>query len=183
MANLILVRPEEIRGTVLIRQGMSRFGPFGTAQWNGCIMSSWFGSKPLLPDYLKKQDLQYFPDAEVPDLPEDYLDSKGQTSKINVSCAVWGTEFQIKVWKLISEIPAGKTIRYGELAIKTGNPLSSRAVGTACGANWHAFLIPCHRVVYAGNQPVQYRWGPEIKRQMLHFERSLAHPENRLLWD
>lgn len=59
-----------------------------------------------------------------------------------------GTEFQRKVWRAISGIPAGKTLSYGAIAkhIRTG----PRAVGQACGANWFPLVIPCHRVVASG---------------------------------
>jgi methylated-DNA-[protein]-cysteine S-methyltransferase len=58
-----------------------------------------------------------------------------------------GTEHQSKVWKHVSEIPAGNTATYGKIAqkIKSG----ARAVGTACGANPYPLVTPCHRVVSA----------------------------------
>ena len=50
-----------------------------------------------------------------------------------------------KVWQVLTEIPYGQTMTYGEIARRTGNPQASRAVG---GANHHnpiPIVIPCHR--------------------------------------
>lgn len=61
-----------------------------------------------------------------------------------------GTNFQRRVWNLISAIPRGRTQTYGELARSLTS--SPRAVGGACGANPFPLLVPCHRVV-AANGP------------------------------
>ncbi|HYD80883.1 MAG TPA: methylated-DNA--[protein]-cysteine S-methyltransferase [Paucimonas sp.] len=59
-----------------------------------------------------------------------------------------GTEFQRKVWNVISSIPRGEVFTYGQVArhIKS----APRAVGQACGANWFPLVIPCHRVTASG---------------------------------
>lgn len=59
-----------------------------------------------------------------------------------------GTPFQQKVWQIISSIPRGSVITYGDIA-KTLRS-APRAVGQACGANWFPLVIPCHRVTAAG---------------------------------
>jgi AraC family transcriptional regulator of adaptative response/methylated-DNA-[protein]-cysteine methyltransferase len=81
-----------------------------------------------------------------------------------------GTAFQQRVWQALREIPAGETRSYSQIAARTGNPAAVRAVGTACGANPIAVLIPCHRVVRADGELSGYRWGVERKRQLLHKE-------------
>ena len=58
-----------------------------------------------------------------------------------------GTEFQRTVWQELQNIPYGKTVSYGELSRKLGNPKAVRAVAAANGANALSILIPCHRVV------------------------------------
>lgn len=58
-----------------------------------------------------------------------------------------GTEFQQRVWRALSRIPAGSVETYGSLAQKLKT--SARAVGNACRANPIPVLIPCHRVVSA----------------------------------
>jgi len=58
-----------------------------------------------------------------------------------------GTDFQQRVWAMISAIPPGATRTYGELAAELGS--APRAVGQACGANPTPIVVPCHRVVSA----------------------------------
>ena len=58
-----------------------------------------------------------------------------------------GTPFQLRVWRALLAIPAGKTLSYGALA--TQLKTAPRAVGQACGANPLPLVIPCHRVVSA----------------------------------
>ena len=58
-----------------------------------------------------------------------------------------GTEFQIKVWKAISNIPKGKILTYKELAKTIGKPKAARATANACVKNPYPIKIPCHRVI------------------------------------
>ena len=56
-----------------------------------------------------------------------------------------GTEFQNRVWQILSSISPGKTRTYGDIAKQLGS--SPRAVGNACRRNPVPIFIPCHRVV------------------------------------
>ena len=58
-----------------------------------------------------------------------------------------GTDFQKKVWRCIKTVPYGSSITYQQLAELADSPKGARAVGTACGANPIALIIPCHRIV------------------------------------
>jgi AraC family transcriptional regulator of adaptative response/methylated-DNA-[protein]-cysteine methyltransferase len=78
-----------------------------------------------------------------------------------------GTEFQLKVWLELLSIPDGELATYSGIAAAIGHPNSSRAVGTACGANPVAWLIPCHRVISWDGNLNGYRWGIDRKRDML----------------
>jgi methylated-DNA-[protein]-cysteine S-methyltransferase len=81
--------------------------------------------------------------------------------------------FQGKAIKQIARIPYGRTLTYGELAAKAGNPRAFRAAGTACGANPLPPIVPCHRVLPAGGGVGNYGGGPEMKRALLELEGSL----------
>ena len=83
-----------------------------------------------------------------------------------------GTNFQIKVWEALLEVPAGQVLSYGQLAARAGNPRAARAVGSAIGANQIGYLIPCHRIIRESGESGQYRWGPERKAAMLGWEAS-----------
>jgi len=56
-----------------------------------------------------------------------------------------GSEFQLRVWRRLGEIPAGRPLSYGELAADIGS--GARAVGNACRRNPVPLVLPCHRVV------------------------------------
>ncbi len=83
-----------------------------------------------------------------------------------------GTDFQLAVWKALMQIPVSATTTYSKIAEAIGRPKAVRAVGTAIGANPVAFLIPCHRVIRTDGTLGGYRWGLEIKKQMLEWEKK-----------
>ncbi|QJR36605.1 bifunctional DNA-binding transcriptional regulator/O6-methylguanine-DNA methyltransferase Ada [Gemmatimonas groenlandica] len=83
---------------------------------------------------------------------------------------VRGTAFQQRVWRELQRIPRGETITYAELAARIGAPKAVRAVGTACGANPVAMVVPCHRVVRADGSLGGYAWGLERKERLLREE-------------
>lgn len=81
-----------------------------------------------------------------------------------------GTDFQMKVWKELCNIPYGETISYGELARRIGNPNASRAVGLANGANPISIIVPCHRVIGANGKLTGYGGGLPRKEKLLALE-------------
>lgn len=81
-----------------------------------------------------------------------------------------GTDFQHRVWHAVSSIPAGMTLSYQELAITIGQPQACRAVARALATNPLAYFIPCHRVVRKDGDLGGYKWGIELKRQLLRVE-------------
>ena len=83
---------------------------------------------------------------------------------------VRGTAFQHRVWRAITEIPAGSTVSYADIAERIGAPHGARAVARACAANRLAVAVPCHRVVRRTGDLSGYRWGVERKRRLLERE-------------
>lgn len=61
--------------------------------------------------------------------------------------------FHQRVYALALAIAPGQTLTYGELAARLGNPGAARAVGQALGRNPFAPVVPCHRVLAAGDKP------------------------------
>ncbi len=59
------------------------------------------------------------------------------------------------------------------MAAAIGSPRAVRAVGTACGKNPVAVVVPCHRVLPAGGGVGNYGGGPERKRELLRREHAL----------
>lgn len=86
-----------------------------------------------------------------------------------------GTEFQKLVWKMLLEIPYGKTTTYGEIArkiaeIKNVSRMSAQAIGGAVGKNPIAIIIPCHRVVGKNGKLMGYAYGIDKKIALLELE-------------
>ena len=84
-----------------------------------------------------------------------------------------GTDFQVKVWNELLNIPFGKTISYEELAIRIGNIKSIRAVGLANGQNPIAIVVPCHRVIGKSGDLVGYGGGLDKKIWLLQHEGAM----------
>ncbi|HYW56590.1 MAG TPA: methylated-DNA--[protein]-cysteine S-methyltransferase [Polaromonas sp.] len=61
--------------------------------------------------------------------------------------------FHQRVYAVTRDISPGKTLTYGEVAARLGEPGASRAVGQALGRNPFAPVVPCHRVLAAGDKP------------------------------
>jgi AraC family transcriptional regulator of adaptative response/methylated-DNA-[protein]-cysteine methyltransferase len=82
-----------------------------------------------------------------------------------------GTVFQRRVWEALRRIPRGETRTYGEIAREIGAPAAVRAVGSACGANPVALVVPCHRAVRTDGGLGGYAWGLGVKKRLLEIEK------------
>ena len=58
--------------------------------------------------------------------------------------------FHRRVYEVAQGIGPGRSLTYGEIAARIGEPGSARAVGQALGRNPFAVIVPCHRVLAAG---------------------------------
>ncbi|QDU75581.1 Methylated-DNA--protein-cysteine methyltransferase [Bremerella volcania] len=83
-----------------------------------------------------------------------------------------GTPFQQRIWEACQRIPYGEVVTYGELARLAGRPGAARAVGTAMSQNRIPLIIPCHRVISAGNKIGGFTspQGISLKKQLLDLE-------------
>lgn len=87
-----------------------------------------------------------------------------------------GTAFQQAVWAALERIPPGETRSYAQIAAEIGKPGAVRAVGSACGANPVAVLVPCHRALRSDGSLGGYAYGLKIKQALLDQERASAAP-------
>ena len=78
-----------------------------------------------------------------------------------------GTNFQLKVWEALLDVPVGSVTSYGNIARQIGRPNAMRAVGTAVGHNPVPVLIPCHRVIRKVGEFGNYRYGELRKKALL----------------
>jgi AraC family transcriptional regulator of adaptative response/methylated-DNA-[protein]-cysteine methyltransferase len=100
-------------------------------------------------------------------LVEPIFDLRYSTRIKPLTLHLRGTNFQIKVWEALLQIPAGSVTTYEGLAQRIGQPNASRAVGTAVGHNPIAVLIPCHRVIRKVGEFGNYRYGAQRKKALL----------------
>src|SRR4029077_21001360 len=87
----------------------------------------------------------------------------GDANLAKVPLDIRGTVFQGKVWDELRRIPRGETRTYSEIARANGKPDAVRAVGSACGANPVALVVPCHRAVRTDGGLGGYAWGLAVK--------------------
>jgi len=93
------------------------------------------------------------------------LRNSGRGKPLNVHLR--GTNFQLKVWEALLQVPAGAVTTYEGIASSIGRPGATRAVGTAVGHNPIAVLIPCHRVIRKVGEFGNYRYGSSRKKALL----------------
>ncbi len=104
-----------------------------------------------------------------------FTDDWNNLSKIKLHLKA--TPFQLKVWQALLNIPLGGVSTYSNLAKNIQLPNGSRAVGTACGGNPVAYLIPCHRVIKSTGLIGEYHWGSTRKTAILGWEAAHAFGE------
>jgi AraC family transcriptional regulator of adaptative response/methylated-DNA-[protein]-cysteine methyltransferase len=97
-----------------------------------------------------------------------HIEGRGASMPLDVRA----TAFQRRVWDALREIPYGETRTYSDIAKAIGAPRAARAVGSACGKNPVALVIPCHRAVREDGGLGGYAWGLDVKRRLLDLERS-----------
>jgi methylated-DNA-[protein]-cysteine S-methyltransferase len=84
-----------------------------------------------------------------------------------------GTEFQLRVWEALTQIPYGQTRSYRDIALAIGKPTAVRAVGAANGRNPLPIVVPCHRVIGSDGSLTGFAGGLEAKTRLLQLEGSL----------
>lgn len=88
-----------------------------------------------------------------------------------------GSPFRQAVWRLLLDIPYGRTTTYGTLAQRLAaeaglEHMSAQAVGGAVGRNKISIIIPCHRVVGSGGSLTGYAGGIDKKIRLLELEEA-----------
>ena len=124
----------------------------------------------LLADEFSEADLV---EVEMKDLKGKILAFiDGETTLGKLPLDIRGTVFQRRVWDELRRIPRGETRTYSEIARAIGAPDAVRAVGSACGANPVALVVPCHRAVRTDGGLGGYAWGLARKKRLLALEKK-----------
>lgn len=108
--------------------------------------------------------------ADVAGQLEEYL--AGDRIAFDLPLRPHGTDFEQRVWDLVSCVPYGQTTTYGDLARSLGPGTDPRDVGAAVGRNPLCILVPCHRVVGSNGKLTGYAGGMRRKRALLEIERA-----------
>jgi methylated-DNA-[protein]-cysteine S-methyltransferase len=104
--------------------------------------------------------------------PQDFSDVRYDFSRV--------PEFPREVYHATLAVKAGQTSSYGEIAAALGYASgTSRAVGTALGANPWPLLVPCHRIVSAEGKMTGFSGpgGIKTKLRLLALEGSQLFAE------
>ncbi len=80
--------------------------------------------------------------------------------------------FARRVLRALRRVDPGRTVTYGELAARAGNPGAARAVGRIMGANPVPLIVPCHRCMGVGGALTGFSapGGVHLKARLLHRE-------------
>jgi O-6-methylguanine DNA methyltransferase len=114
-------------------------------------------------------------------VPEDFVEpleryfEGGREDFADVPLDLRGTDFQLRVWAALREIPWGQVRTYGGIAQRISSPRAMRAVGQANHVNPVPIIVPCHRVVEAGHHLGGYGGGIERKQLLLELEGVRIH--------
>ena len=106
-----------------------------------------------------------------------FAHAAGAKPKTPLRLLLRGTNFQIRVWQALLQIPLGQVASYNDVAAAIGSPKAARAAGRAVGANPISLIIPCHRVILNSGVVHNYRWGVLRKRILLALEAAQTHPD------
>tara|TARA_R110000868_G_scaffold93810_5_gene259457 strand:- start:13513 stop:13986 length:474 start_codon:yes stop_codon:yes gene_type:complete len=111
----------------------------------------------------------------IPELLEDAVYQlqeyfEGSRTEFSLALNPEGTEFQIKVWQALTQIPYGKTVSYLDLSKSLGDVKAIRAVAAANGRNPLWIVVPCHRVIGSDGSLTGYAGGLHRKKWLLEHE-------------
>ena len=149
----------------------SPIGDITMASDGKALVGLWFDGQKYFADTLAIEH------EERPDLPlfaetRRWLDMffSGKAPDFTPPLAMRGSDFRKWVWQTLLEIPFGRTMTYGDIALRLGCR-SAQAIGGAVGHNSISLIIPCHRVVGTGGSLTGYAGGTDKKAWLLEMEK------------
>ena len=159
-------------------RGICHLGFVQTSEGNAIdnLVADWKQAK-MNEDYESTAPLiaRIFPNTSTRLSAAPEADSAFNKADQPLSLHLRGTNFQIKVWEALLNVPTGSATTYEHIAAQIGNPNAVRAVGTAVGHNPIAVLVPCHRVIRKAGEFGNYRYGSARKKALLAREFSVGH--------
>lgn len=166
--------PDDVRNSTLYYNFyVTRWGRVLLADYSGalCYLGFVQGSDEDAVSEMRRR-LDYACDALIKNTPIHAMALEGmQGIDYSFRIAIKATDLQWKVWQTLMQIPYGETRAYAQIATLAGFPKAVRAVATAIGQNLVAYFIPCHRVIRSDGSLGGYRWGTEVKKNILESEK------------
>ena len=96
----------------------------------------------------------------------------GKRTSFDLPLHLEGSEFRLRVWEALQNIPYGCTETATSLAEKLGCPTSTKTVGAAIRENPLAIIIPDHRVITAAGRARGATADAKRREWLLHFEQT-----------
>lgn len=120
------------------------------------VVGLWLDGQKYYMEVLEDKEYQE-KETEVIKLAEKWLDKYFNNEKPEIDelpIEFIGSDFRKQIWKILSKIPYGKVITYGDIAKQIAKrkgirTMSAQAVGGAIAHNPISVIVPCHRVVGA----------------------------------
>ena len=142
------------------------------------LIGLWIEEQKYFVDNFEVETMIIKDNLEIFIKTKKWLDRYFKLEKPSISeleLAPIGSEFRTSVWKILCDIPYGKTITYGEIAKMMAkklnkNSMSAQAIGNAVGHNPISIIIPCHRVVGKDGNLTGYAGGIDKKIKLLELE-------------
>lgn len=141
------------------------------------LIGLWFVGKKYFASTLSQNEPRQQKTLPIFDQTKKWLDLyfAGQNPDFTPTLFLKGSEFRLSVWKILTQIPYGEVITYGDIAKQIARQrgvekMSAQAVGGAVGHNPIAILIPCHRVVGKNGSMTGYGGGIDKKIELLKLE-------------
>ncbi len=153
----------------------SGFGKITLTSDGEALTGLWFDHQKFFDNHLCKnyccKNLPIF------ELTKKWLDIyfSGEAPDFTPPLLIKTTPFRQAVWEIVSAIPFGKTMTYGEIADKIAQQkgikkMSAQAIGGAVAHNTILLIIPCHRVVGTNGSLTGYAGGIKKKTRLLELE-------------
>ena len=111
-------------------------GELGIVETEGILTEVIFGNR-IEGDYILEETELI---SRTKEQINEYL--AGKRKDFDIPYSLNGTEFQIKVWNALNDIPFGETRTYKDMAEYINHPKAYRAVGGANNKNPIPIIIP-----------------------------------------
>ena len=177
-ASAVVEAAEAVSNMIYTSHYLSPLGDILLASLNNELIGLWFKDQKYYLSFIK-EEIKEKNDERILLQAKNWLDRYFKGEKPNIAelkCNPIGSDFQKQVWKILCEIPYGKTITYKEIAKKIAKEkglksMSAQAVGGAVGHNPISIIIPCHRVVGSNGNLTGYAGGLDKKEYLLRLEK------------